>query len=1208
MNKQILFCLFLFFAVPTLFAQQYKQMMNDPNVNFYDVVREAEAYFKTIDKNAKGSGYKPYKRWKYENEAKYYPSGIRNNSNPLMANIAMQEHLAKASRIQNRALNTKWRELGPAYIDTITGHWAAGIGRFEDCWVSPTNANKIYAVSRSGGFWRSTNGGASWLGGVCDTLPASGSKTLSVNPSNENEILISVQNPQNEFVYGIYKSTDGGVSFKPTKFHYTNPALGTGGLGSFFWVYRIKYHPLVPNLVFVASQFSGGIYRSKDLLQTFNVTYNGTVTDIAFHPTNAAIMYAFSPQSAASQNRVMISNDTGKTWNFGPVLPGNGNEELQLSTSPVCPSCIYAGSGNGLYKSFNEGTTFVNMGNPLENMYRGFSVSDVDTNIIVTGYVDMVRSTNGGQAWTKVTSWYLNDALNGGGGYGDLHNNYKTSNRYVHADLNRLICVNGNFYACTDGAIAKSTDGGNTWDIISEGIPVRENYSVGTSQSNHFESYCGSQDNGMSLKVQKKWIEARGADGMRAKIAPLNENWITGSFQGGDRSFSIDGGNTFVGNGHPQSSGEWVAPYLLDPNNQMTLYDFKDSVFKTNDWGNTWSYVGKPNAFTGDIFAAAIAYNNSKIIVISRSNRIEKSTNGGQTFSNITGTLPNQQITYIAIAPNNDNVIAVVYGTYQNDGQKIYISTNGGATWVNKTFNLGNMPLRSVIFDHTPASNVYVGAEVGVFTMPLNGSNWTRLSTGLPNVTVLEMDINFGTNTLKAATWGRGLWETSLVDRQNYPAIVYTNITYPPTYTEPKLNVDEFVTSSVHYAGSLSKVYTAWSYDSMSFNNVISMNNISDSTWRTVSALPSGPVNTKIFFKVYAIGSSGDTSVTHKFEYVIKPFIYCASTNNQCCGALFIREVHLANINNVTNALNTGTALPGGNYTPVYFNNPIGQLFADSTYTISVKPWWGGFGDNDMGAWIDFDGDGVFNRTTEQILYKPNQSGDPITATFTVPTNSNIKDTLRMRVIHTYFENSSTFNPCMTSKYGETEEYAIKVSKVLIPLNTQQIELQIVKLAKQHALLQWKYTGAQALDEFSIEMSNGQGIWNIIATMKYTNLSKYFYEYNKLIIENTLFRIKGMSANGTVLFSNIVNLKMDAVAFHNDLLLFPNPAKDFINVYSSDIITDDICIIDIQGKIVSKAIDIQRVNGNHAILQTSQLACGVYFIKVGNNTEKFIKE
>jgi len=64
------------------FSQKWKEMANDQNINLYDVVYEAEAYFKNINKSKKGSGWKGYQRWLYENEPKYYPSGIRNTISP----------------------------------------------------------------------------------------------------------------------------------------------------------------------------------------------------------------------------------------------------------------------------------------------------------------------------------------------------------------------------------------------------------------------------------------------------------------------------------------------------------------------------------------------------------------------------------------------------------------------------------------------------------------------------------------------------------------------------------------------------------------------------------------------------------------------------------------------------------------------------------------------------------------------------------------------------------------------------------------------------------------------------------------------------------------------------------------------------------------------------------------------------------------------
>ena len=53
-------------------------MMQDQNVNFYDVQKSANNYYETHPKG-KGSGWKQFKRWEYFTEQRVYPSGDRIN-------------------------------------------------------------------------------------------------------------------------------------------------------------------------------------------------------------------------------------------------------------------------------------------------------------------------------------------------------------------------------------------------------------------------------------------------------------------------------------------------------------------------------------------------------------------------------------------------------------------------------------------------------------------------------------------------------------------------------------------------------------------------------------------------------------------------------------------------------------------------------------------------------------------------------------------------------------------------------------------------------------------------------------------------------------------------------------------------------------------------------------------------------------------------
>ena len=205
----------------------YKEMMYDNSYNFYEVVDAAEEYFSTIDKTAKGSGYKPFMRWVNANEYKFYPDGERANVNPYLAELEYKKFVKNYPN--NKSLfGSSWRDLGPYTLDSLTGHYSAGLGRVEDLYVSPTDSNIMYLGSRSGGFWRTTNGGASW-NTTTDFLFASGVNTMTVSRTNSDSVLINVRNATDATSHGVFKSSDGGLTWSITGLNpSTYSQLGLG--------------------------------------------------------------------------------------------------------------------------------------------------------------------------------------------------------------------------------------------------------------------------------------------------------------------------------------------------------------------------------------------------------------------------------------------------------------------------------------------------------------------------------------------------------------------------------------------------------------------------------------------------------------------------------------------------------------------------------------------------------------------------------------------------------------------------------------------------------------------------------------------------------------------------------------------------------------------------------------------------------------------
>jgi len=867
--KTIALILVSFFISESVSAQKlYKEMMQDPSYNFYEVCKEADKHF-TQNGMGKGSGYKGYQRWKNENESKFAPSGVRSNVDPRFVAKAYRKFLSNQNTTDHSSrniFNGNWVDLGPYDLDSITGHYSAGLGRIVTSYIHKTNTQIMYVGSRSGGFWKSTNGGASWLGGSTDTLMASGVGTISASPTNADSILIGVQNGGNNYSHGIYRSIDGGNTWKLSNFNPTT--VGLGGLGNYFRIYKIAYHPTIANLIYIGT--TAGLYRSTDNLTTWTkVISSGNIQQIDFHSTNNSIMYVTNTNSTANRNRVFYSLNNGLTFTGSNTIPGNNGSTGYLSISNDCNDCVFFASSNGIWTSKDKAVNFSFMSNPPESCL-GFAVNDLDTSKMVYGYVDVVTSSDGGRTSNQVTWWSLGNSNHGAGNYDQrLH----SGGSYIHADLHPAKCINGVYYVGTDGLFAKSADNGATWVVISDGLGIRENYSLGASQSNHFRSISGSQDNGTSIKHKDSWIEFYGADGMEAIIHPLNDDYMMGSVQYGTRRKTTDGGLTQSGvspsgqNG--SGNGAWEAPLAYNPNDQMEVFNFAKDVYVSDQFGGAWQYRGDP--FNNTISEAAIAENNSDIILVSRGASIMKSSDGGVTYTNIYSMpLPTYTITDIAFDPKDDETFILTYNRYQNDGKKVFITRDGGSTWSNITYNLGDMPVRGAVIDHTNASNIYLAAEIGVFTKPMNGTTWVLHNSGLPNSTIKELEVVNGSNTLRAAVWGRGLWEYTLVGRQNYPAITQTWLNDKPTDVAPKEGWLEHITSRVSYSGTLTSVYAKYSIGTPIFNNFMGMRNTTDSTYSTYVPIPVYPVGTKIFFKVFAVGTNGDTTETYKFQYTVR--------------------------------------------------------------------------------------------------------------------------------------------------------------------------------------------------------------------------------------------------------------------------------------------------------------------------------------------------
>jgi hypothetical protein len=168
----------------------------------------------------------------------------------------------------------------------------------------------------------------------------------------------------------------------------------------------------------------------------------------------------------------------------------------------------------------------------------------------------------------------------------------------------------------------------------------------------------------------------------------------------------------------------------------------------------------------------------SKVLYLGTSTgRIWKSSDGGLNWIDLTKaplpvltTTAGRYLTWIDTDPTNANNVIITYSGWNlstpNAPGHVFRSTDGGLTWTDISGLLPDEPFNAIAVNPNTGENgeVYVASDTGVYvnTSAWTGNSWLRINSGLlPHVSVNMLQFTNATSPkrLRAATHGRGIWE-----------------------------------------------------------------------------------------------------------------------------------------------------------------------------------------------------------------------------------------------------------------------------------------------------------------------------------------------------------------------------------------------------------------------------------------------------------------
>jgi photosystem II stability/assembly factor-like uncharacterized protein len=689
----------------------------------------------------------------------------------------------------------QWRSIGPFR----GGRSVAAVGVVGD-------PDTYYMGTTGGGLWKTDNRGISWRNVSDGYFKTATIGAVAVADADPNVVYVgtgehAVRGVMTHSGDGMYRSTDAGKTWKRAGLELTRH------------IARIVVHPKNPDTVLVAAQGplyspspERGIFKSTDGGVTWKkvlfVNDKTGAAELSMDATNPRVLYAamwehgrlpWQVISGGPGSGLYKSTDTGETWE--KMTEGLPTEmgKMAIAVSRSNPDTVYAlietdssKDARGLYVSTNAGKTWTQVTSDPRLIQRAWYYTElfVDPQDVRTLYVlsaPALRSTDAGKTWQTLS-----------GTHGDYHDMWLNPNN------------SRNFVIANDGGAAITFDAGKSWSS-QDTQPTAQFYRINVDNRFPYRIYSGQQDNTSVVIASRElgsdgitaasWKASAGGESAFLAFDPDNPRYVLGgSYQGVIDVIDTEAkAGTNIMAAPIQYLGmdakdmkyrfNWNAPIIWSRYEPNTYYHGAQFLLKTTDMGRTWKEVspdltrnekakqGTPGVpYTNEAVGAenygTLAYvvesPHEKGVIWTGSDDgfVQVTRDGGATWTNVTPKgLAECLVNAIEVSPFDKATayIATTRYKFNDHAPGLYKTTDYGATWTKIDRGIpANAFTRVVREDDVRRDLLFAGTELGLFISWNGGRDWSPFQLNLPNTPITDLRVHKG--NLIAATSGRSFW------------------------------------------------------------------------------------------------------------------------------------------------------------------------------------------------------------------------------------------------------------------------------------------------------------------------------------------------------------------------------------------------------------------------------------------------------------------